>query len=113
MPCFSTRRRGQSDEVRAREVKKAISEIDQLLAVGRATIVVGFQGAIAFQGIPDSVRDDVSDECVYRELQMSGSVAYKMALAQAEMLAGRAVDQAQMNMGTHSHDGGQTWHPRG
>jgi hypothetical protein len=113
MPCFTVRRRGQTVDQRRREVKKAITAIDQLLATRRATIKVGPQGAITFLGVPNEVRDDVTDECVYRELQKSGSSAYKLALAQAEMLAGRAVNPTAMAMGIHSHDGGNTWHPRG
>lgn len=113
MPCYSIRRRGQTDVQRRAEVKKAVVTIDQLLAKKLVQVKIGPQGAIAFLGIPNNVRDDLTDECVYRELQSMGSAAARIALERAEMMAGRKASPAAIQAGIHSHDGGQTWHPRG
>jgi hypothetical protein len=34
----------------------------------------------------------------------------RLAIQRAEQLAGRSVDRAVIGHGTHSHDGGRTWH---
>mgnify|MGYP001610290563 CR=1 FL=1 len=78
---------------------------------GTIKIVISKDGAIAFAGFNEELRDGVSDACAYRRLVVAGSATAKMALARAEILAGRKVDNAQVAAGTHSHDGGKTWSP--
>lgn len=114
MPCNTRLKPKQTMAERAKEVRKAGEKIDQLLALGKARVVVDKRtGAVAFVGISDDVRDGLTDACVYRRIMSSGSSKAKLAIAQAERLAGRAVDKKTVANGTHSHDGGQTWHSRG
>jgi hypothetical protein len=40
----------------------------------------------------------------------SGFALAKLAIMKAEQLAGRTVDRKVVAQGTHSHDGGRTWH---
>lgn len=113
-PCNTRLKPKQTLADRAKEVRKAGEKIDLLLAAGRAKVVVDKRtGAVAFVGIPDDVRDGLTDACVYRRIMQSGSTKAKLAITQAERLAGRAVDKKVVANGTHSHDGGQTWHGKG
>ena len=98
---------------RAQEIRRAGAKIDAMLSLGRANAVVGRNGAITFTGIPDDVRDGLTDACVYRRIMASGSHAAKQAIVKAERAAGRAVDKSVVASGIHSHDGGKSWHPRG
>lgn len=95
------------------EVRKAVARIDSLISSRKVSVKVGPQGAVTFTGISDDDRDGVTDACVYRMLATSGSAATRMAIARAEQIAGRAVDRKVVAHGTHSHDGGVTWHARG
>ncbi|AAN02025.1 hypothetical protein SEA_NIEBRUSAYLOR_93 [Mycobacterium phage NiebruSaylor] len=113
MPCDTVLKKGQTVSERAAEVRKAGQEIDRLLAAGRVKVKVGPQGAVTFLNIPEDVRAGITDACVYRRIMASGSHSARQAIAQAERLAGRAVDKKVVATGIHSHDGGQTWHPRG
>ena len=110
MPCDTTFRRGQTIKQRAAEAKAVASKVDSLIQAGRVRVKVGPQGAIAFEGISALDRDDLTDVCIYRRLMMSGSSMTRMAIARAEQLAGRTVSKQTIAMGTHSHDGGLTWH---
>jgi hypothetical protein len=80
--------------------------------MGGVRAVVGPQGAIAFTGWNNG-RDGVTDACAYRRIMSTGSSMAKAAIARAEALAGRSVDRAQVTLGTHSHDGGKSWHGKG
>ena len=113
MVCDTQLKPQQTVAQRAAEIRKAAGKIDALLAAGKANAVVGKNGSIAFSGIPDSVRDGLTDACVYRRIMASGSHAAKQASGKAERLAGRTVDKKVVATGVHSHDGGKTWHPRG
>lgn len=114
MVCDTKLKPRQTVADRAREIREAGKKIDLLLAAGKAKVVVDKRtGAVAFVGIPDDVRDGLTDACVYRRIMSSGSTKAKLAIAQGERLAGRAVDKKVVANGTHSHDGGQTWHGRG
>lgn len=110
MPCDSMVKAGQTAVQRKAEVKKAAGEISKLIAAGRVKVIVDkAQGAVTFNGIPEAVRDGLTDACIYQKL----SSAAKMKVALAEQLAGRRVDRAVVASGRHSHDGGASWHPRG
>ena len=113
MPCNSKLKVNQTVAQRALEVRKAGERIDALLAGGRVQVKIGRQGAIAFIGIPDAVRDGLTDACVYRAIMARGTHGARQAIVKAERLAGRAVDKKTVASGVHSHDGGATWRPRG
>ena len=113
MPCASKLKAGQTIAQRAAELRKRGEQIDKLLAAGRVSATIGKQGGIAFTGIPEDVRDGMTDACVYRAIMARGSHQAKMAIAKAERLAGRVVDKKVVAQGLHSHDGGQSWHPKG
>lgn len=110
MPCNTRLKPKQTLADRAKEVRKAGEAIDKLLATKKATVKVDRRtGAVVFVGIPDDVRDGLTDGCVLRRIMQSGSAGAKQAIAQAERLAGRAVDKKVVAQGLHSHDGGATW----
>jgi deoxyhypusine synthase len=113
MPCDTKLRQGQTLGQRKTEVREAIAVIDKLLAARRIKVKIGPQGAVVFTGLTDVDRRSITDACIYRMITRSGSAAAKMAISRAEQLAGRNVDRSVVAHGTHSHDGGTTWHPRG
>lgn len=113
MPCNTTLKPNQTMAQRMSEIRSAAQQIDALIAQRRIGVKVGPQGAVVFTGLSDDVRDGMTDACVYRMLTRSGSAATKMALMRAEQLAGRGVSKSVVAHGTHSHDGGQTWHAKG
>lgn len=110
MPCDSRLKPRQTIQQRAAEVRKVVSMLDQALVSGRAKIVVGPKGSIAFAGLTDAEKDGVTDACAYRRLMVSGSALAKAKIAQAEQLAGRGVSRQILAQGWHSHDNGETWH---
>lgn len=110
MPCDTIFRRNQTISQRKVEVKAVVAKVATGLANGSIKAVVSRKGGIAFNGLSDTVRDDVTDACVYRQLQVAGSALALAAIAQAEMRAGVQVDRKQLAGGLHSHDGGATWH---
>jgi len=113
MPCFSKLKAGQSVSERAEEVREATKRIDALIAARTVRVIVGPQGAVAFDGLTREQRDGLTDTCIYRQLARTGSHATQAAIAAAERTAGRQVDRKVVAHGTHSHDGGRTWHGRG
>lgn len=113
MPCDTKLKANQTLSQRSEEVRRAAALVDRLLVGRKVQVKVGPQGAVTFLGLTDTDRDGMTDACIYRRITQSGSAAAKMAIARAEQLAGRAVDRRVVAQGIHSHDGGQTWHPRG
>ena len=113
MPCDRIVKPRQTVAQRQAEVRTAKARIDKLLAAKKIKIKIGPQGAVAFIGIPDEVRDGVTDVCVYNHIMTKGSHGARQAIAKAEQMSGRSVDKKVVAAGTHSHDGGATWHPRG
>ena len=112
MPCDTKLKGGQTVQMRAADIRRAVQLLSAGLAAGRVKAVVGPQGAIAFRGWADSERDGITDACAYRQIMVSGNAVAKAAIARAEQLAGRAVDRRVVGHGTHSHDGGRTWNAR-
>lgn len=110
MPCDTRVKRGQSLDQRKTEVKTIVEQVASKLATGAIKAKVGPTGGITFLGLTDDQRDGVTDACIYRRVMATGSVAAKLAIQQAEMYAGRAVDRHAVAHGHHSHDGGHTWH---
>jgi hypothetical protein len=110
MACDTRLKPKQTLQQRADEVRKAVAKLSEGLAAGRIKAKVGPQGAIAFEGFAEVERDGITDACAYRRLMVSGSPLARAKIAQAEQLAGRAVDRQALAHGHHSHDGGKSWH---
>jgi hypothetical protein len=110
MPCDTRLKPRQTISERKAEVQKAVSAIEKLLLRRVAKPVVSPLGAIAFSGIPEDVRDGLTDACIYRRIIAGSSVIAKAEIARAEALAGRTVSRQVIGQGVHSHDGGSTWH---
>src|SRR5258706_2750166 len=101
MPCESMRKRNQTLSQRVAEVSKIVERVNQMVASGRIQVKVGSQGAIVFVGIPEEIRDGVTDACIYRRMMVSGSALARMKIAQAEQLSGRSVDRRSVAQGWH------------
>jgi len=110
MACMSMRKPNQTVAQRQAAVKASLKTLEQKLQAGRVTVAISPTGAVAFVGWGQE-RDDVTDACAYLTLQAEGSWALKQAIARAEAMSGRKVSGAAVAGGTHSHDGGRTWHP--
>lgn len=110
MPCDSRIPKGVTKQQRQQQVKDAVARLEKALQAGTVTVKVGPTGAVSFAGWGKE-RDDVSDLCAYRKLSSASSWALRQATARAEAMAGRKIDPRQIAAGTHSHDGGDTWHP--
>ena len=110
MVCDTKFRPKQTQQQRIAEISEVVSRLSQALASGRIKAKVGQQGAIAFEGWNPEERNGVSDACAYRRIMLTGSALAKAAIARAEQIAGRSVDKQAVASGTHSHDGGATWH---
>lgn len=113
MPCDTKTRPGQTLAQRKESVRATVERLARGLASGKVGVKVGPQGAVAFTGLSMEERDGVTDACAYRRIMSTGSTMAKLAIARAEQLAGRAVDKKVITAGTHSHDGGHTWHSKG
>lgn len=109
MPCDTRLKPRQTLAQRKEEVRKDAQNIDKLVATKKVGVKVGPQGAVAFTGLSEEVRDGLTDACIYRMLSLTGSPQTKMELARVAPLVSRSA----LAQGIHSHDGGQTWHPRG
>lgn len=106
MPCDSYANTEALREAQARALEKLRAE----LLAKRVAVVISAQGAVAFKGWKDGERGGLSDVCAYRKLLAANSPELRAAVMRAEALAGRKVDARQVAAGTHSHDGGTTWH---
>ena len=109
MPCDRALKPQQTIQQRAEEVRQAVVRIALGLVTGRVKVVIGPQGAIAFDGLRPDERDGVTDACAYRRILATGSALARAKIAQAELLAGRSVDRRVVAQGVHSHDFGKTW----
>jgi hypothetical protein len=104
MPCIS---QPNLTPVQVVEMSDAIKRLEKALGNNEASLVIGTAGSIAFKGWND--RAGVSDLCAFRKLASSNSATLRRAIARAEAIAGRSIDQRSINAGVHSHDGGKTW----
>lgn len=111
MPCDSIRKTPQQTLAeRAREIRAAGAKIDKMLAANQAKVRVDKKtGGVVFSGIPDGIRDGMTDACIVRAIMARGSHAARQAIVKAERLAGRQVDKKAILAGLHSHDSGKTW----
>lgn len=110
MPCDTRLKAGQTITERKSEILSTLAAVQKGLVAGTITPKIGPQGAITFDGLTGSDRNDVTDGCIYRRLMSTGSPLALAKVAQAERLAGRSVNRQAVNHGAHSHDGGRTWH---
>lgn len=108
MPCDTVREPNQTLESRNNQVKAALRRLEAALKGGTVKVNISPNGAVAFQGWKD--RDDVTDVCAYRTLTAEGSWELRQAVTKAEAMQGRKVNPNAVASGTHSHDGGSTWH---
>jgi hypothetical protein len=106
--CETRRRAGQAIEDRRRQVTAAVKKLEAALGAGTVKVLVGPTGAIAFAGW-GAEREDVSDVCAYRTLAAGQSWELRQAIARAEAISGRKVNERAIAAGHHSHDGGKTW----
>lgn len=108
MPCDS---QAQATPELKRAQETAVERLGKALAVGGGvSVVIGATGALAFRGWADKDRAGLSDLCAYRKLAAKNSPELRLAVARAQALYGRKLDLNQVAAGSHSHDGGQTWH---
>jgi len=110
MPCDTKLKPKQTIQQRAEEVRRVVARLSEKLAAGFVKPKIGPQGAIAFDGLTAEERDGVTDNCAYRRIMATGSALARAAIARAEQLSGRTVNKQVVGHGTHSHDGGRTWH---
>lgn len=99
---------GQTLTERKKEISETVAQLSRDLAAGRIKVVIGQQGAVAFDGWTN--RAAITDACAYRRIMATGSPLAKAKIAAAEALSGRSVNRATVTAGVHSHDGGRTWH---
>lgn len=110
MPCHTQLRPNETTEQRSERARAATARLEAALTAGRANVVIDKRtGAISFKGWTETDRDGVADACAYRRLTAAGSSALRLAIARAEVQAGRKVNQQAIAEGVHSHDGGVTW----
>jgi len=95
-------------ERRAKELREKTSALGRAIETGKVKVVVGPQGAVAFQGWAE--RGPISDVCAYRRIMTHGSAMAKAKIAEAEARAGVTIKRNVVAAGVHSHDGGKTWH---
>jgi hypothetical protein len=107
MPC-DTLKIGETIEIKKAKVNEALAKLEKLIERGIVQAVISPTGAVTFRGWNEG-RDGMLDACALRKLTQSNSPALRKALLQAEIRAGRKVDQRQIAAGVHSHDGGATW----
>ena len=108
MPCDTRLRAGQTLAQRIDQVKAALTRLERYLQAGSVKVQIAPNGAVAFTGWAD--RDDLSDVCAYRTLAVQNSWALRQAVARAEAMSGRKVNERAVAAGVHSHDGGKSWH---
>lgn len=110
MVCDTQPLKGQTLTQRKEQVRAIAAAVSAALAAGKIKAVVGPQGAVAFEGLTAQDRGSVSDACIYRRVMATGSPLAKAKIQAAELLSGRSVSKQAVAAGTHSHDGGRTWH---
>lgn len=106
MPCDTN---PNLTPVQKQEQASAITRLAAMIAAGQVVVIIGQQGGISFRGWSENA--GVADVCAYRRLVASNSPELRRALARAEVQQGRKVNPQAVAQGTHSHDGGRTWHP--
>lgn len=95
-----------------KERKEKIAALEKLLAEKKVNVIIDPDtGAIAFGGWEqDKNSRPMLDACAIQRLMQANSMAFQIALAEAEAITGRSADMQAVTAGHHSHDGGKTWH---
>lgn len=110
MSCDTRLPAGKSPVQRAREVALALEKLEKSLKNRTASVVIDPRtGALAFRGWDGANRDGVTDACAYRRLTAKSSWELRQAVARAEAVSGRQVNERAIAAGVHSHDGGGSW----
>jgi hypothetical protein len=109
MPCDTRLRPNQTITQRKQEITEVIAKVVSALTAGRIKVKIGPTGGVAFEGLTDTDRANVTDACVYRRVMATGTVLAKMAIQRAETAAGRTVNKQSVALGHHTHDGIH-WH---
>lgn len=107
MPCDTKLKPNQTITQRKLEISEVVEKIQRGLVNGSMKLKLSSTGAPAFDGISDGDKNNVTDACIYRRIMATGSALAKAKLQAAQALLGK---QAVTTSGTHSHDGGKTWH---
>lgn len=108
MPCETVRTRNQTEAQRRREIDESLAQLERSLARGAVEVAIGSDGAVCFANWGEE-RRGVTDVCAFQTLQSRDSWELRQAIARAEMVSGRKVNEAAVAGGVHSHDGGRTW----
>ncbi len=108
MPCETMLRPQQTEAQRRAEIDASLEELQRALSNGAVEIQIGMDGAVCFANWGEE-RQGVTDVCAFQTLQSRDSWELRQAVARAEMMSGRKVNQKAVAAGVHSHDGGQTW----
>jgi hypothetical protein len=111
MVCETYRKPRQTAEQRADEVRAVKNKVMAGLLQKTVKVVVSPTGAVVFNGITEAEKQGVTDACIYRHIMVAGAATVKAEIARQAMLQGRQIKMDTVNAGTHSHDGGKTWHP--
>lgn len=109
MPC-DTRplRREETLEERMAKDKARLQTLENALRAKAVSIEIGPTGAVAFRGWKDADRDGISDVCAFRTLRVQNSFELRQAVARAEAMSGRKLNERAVLAGHHAHGG--TWH---
>lgn len=106
MPCTFD---AEESPIQAAAQGKAVKRLEELLTAAGVQVVIGERGSLAFKGWQAEDRAGLSDLCAYRRLLAMNSPALRRAVARAEAISGRKLDQRTIAAGLHSHDEGKTW----
>jgi hypothetical protein len=102
MPCDTYIPVNMTPPQRRKQIDEAIDRLNKAIEAGQVTLVVDKStGAVGFKG--DWQRDGVSDSCAFRKLTLKSSMGFKRALAKAETMAGRKVNEKAVAAGVHMH----------
>lgn len=104
MPCLTQTNLTPIEKQRQRD---ALSRLQEFLARGEVTVIVGRTGGVALKGWRAEDRGGVSDLCAYRAL--ANTPEMRRALLRAEAATGNRMDPRAVASGLHSHDGGASW----
>lgn len=108
MPCDSKLKPNQTISQRKEEITATVARLQAGLVNGSVRVKIGPQGAIAFDGLTETDRNGVTDNCAYRRLMATGSALAKAKIAAAEALLGRSVNRQVVGQGGHYH--GDVYH---
>lgn len=78
-------------------VRTALDQLEEDIAAGYVTLAVSsVTGELTFLNWEEEARAGLMDCCVFQQMQQRNSMAFQVALAEAQVLAGREVNTAAM-----------------